>query len=83
MGNLLHIFWEAKHGVKIKNLGEGRFVVVASLNSKLQEGDILYLTYLAPNYPMVVSEVIRGEENLGCYIAGIERGLTSIHRSHK
>lgn len=83
VGNLLHIFWEAKHGVKIKNLGEGRFVVVASLNSKLQEGDILYLTYLAPNYPMVVSEVIRGEENLGCYIAGIERGLTSIHRSHK
>lgn len=81
--SFLNILWEPKHGVKIKSLGDGKYLVAESLNSKLQKGDILFLTYLAKNYPMVVSEVIRGEENLGCYIAGIERGIISIRRSRK
>lgn len=82
-GIFLVIRWMPDHAVKIRHEGEGKYAVVESIKSKLQPGDLISLTYIAKSYPLVISEVIRGGENLGCYVAGLDGGILRWHRSIK
>ncbi|MDE7441796.1 MAG: hypothetical protein K2M69_06505 [Muribaculaceae bacterium] len=80
VGMEIDLRWSINHRMRIKHLGEGKYVVRASHNTKLQAGDILSMTLLARHYPLAISEVIRGEENLGNYIAGMDDGIEMISK---
>ena len=58
--------------------GENNYTVIESINSKLQEGDILEITNLILDHPMYAKSVRRGTETIGEYTAGIISGISSI-----
>lgn len=59
-------------------LGDERFEVVDSLNSKLHVGDIVTISHFILHYPLIVSQVIRNDHTLGNFTAGKLSGLTDI-----
>lgn len=73
----LHITWQPNRAILVRHLGKGKYVVVRSRNSKLMEGDRISLSYIARNYPLVVSSIIRNGENLGDYVAGLQGGISA------
>lgn len=69
------ITYPPKRRVTIVNLGDNRFRVVKSENSKLLVGDLLTLTHIVRGFPLLVSEVIRDGQNLGTFTAGKAQGI--------
>jgi len=61
-------------------LGDERFEVVNSLNSKLHVGDIVTISHFILHYPLIVSQVIRDDHTLGNFTAGKLSGLTDIKK---
>lgn len=59
-------------------LGNSKFIINESQNSKLLKGDTVKITHLALNFELVVLEVIRDGINLGSYNAARQGGLTSL-----
>lgn len=59
-------------------LGDERFEVVDSLNSKLHVGDIVTISHFILHFPLIVSQVIRDDHTLGNFTAGKLSGLTEI-----
>ena len=64
--------------VELEYSGEERFKVLTSQNSKLQEGDELKITHIVKGYPLLVSQVWRGEADLGAFTAGKAQGISFI-----
>lgn len=58
--------------LKIDNL----FIITESENSKLQVDDEVILTHFIQGYPLLVSQVMRGDVQMGSFIAGKARGIT-------
>ena len=56
--------------------GHNRFVVLSSENSKLHQGDMLHITHIVRDYPLLVSDVIRDGLSLGSFMAGKAQGIT-------
>lgn len=56
-------------------MGDNRFRVTESINSKLLAEDVLTLTHLVRNYPLLVSDVIREGRSLGAFTAGKAQGI--------
>ena len=59
-------------------LGNCRYIVNESQNSKLKKGDTLTITDLVVGFELIVSEVIRDGNNLGQYRAAKQGGLISL-----
>lgn len=78
IGCLLKIKWQPDRCISIKHLGNGRYVVTESANSKLHSEDILSLSQIAEGFPFIVKTVERKGENLGNYIAAKKQGVDSI-----
>ncbi len=55
--------------------GNGTFLVQESAGSKLLAGDIVTLSHIVKGYPLLVSQVVRGGENLGHFTAGKSQGV--------
>lgn len=61
-------------------LGDEKYKVEKSLNSKLRMGDVVTISHFILHYPLIVSEVMRGNETLGNFTAGKFSGLTDIKK---
>ena len=59
-------------------LGDFRFIINESHNSKVVKGDTLKITHLNNGFELVVLEVVRDGVNLGQYVAAKDGGITTI-----
>lgn len=81
-GQEVSFCYEPDRAVTLKYLGDFVFEVESSVNSKLQEGDLLTVSFFCYGYPLHVSKVIRGGECLGSFEAGRKGGIFYL-RKHK
>ena len=64
--------------VRMKYLGNNRYQIIESLNSKLQVGDEVEILNFVLHHPLFVLNVWRSGESLGQFTAGRVSGLSSI-----
>ena len=64
--------------VRMQYLGNQRYMIVESQNSKLQSGDKVEIQTFVLHHPLLVLNVWRNGESLGQFTAGRVSGLSSI-----
>ncbi len=69
-GSRIRILYFPERIVDIEYQGDYHFIVFNSVNSKLQQGDQLFLTHIIPGSPLWVSDVIRDGKSLGSFSTG-------------
>lgn len=77
-GTQIRLKYDPKRVLVITYLGDNKYTVDKSVNSKLLEGDILTVTHISEGYALLVAEVVRMGKSLGAYSAAKEHGITSI-----
>ncbi|MBQ5944545.1 MAG: hypothetical protein IJL61_07525 [Bacteroidales bacterium] len=77
-GDIVSIGWRPDRVVTLKYLGDRRFVVVSSSNSKLMEGDEFEARSIVKGFPLVLPEVVRNGEKTSSFIAGRDGGIVFI-----
>ncbi len=77
-GTQIQITYAPDRLLVLTYIGENRFIVNESQNSKLCKGDKLSLTHMAKGFELLVSDVIRDGRSLGQYHAAKDGGLTSL-----
>ncbi len=75
VGQQVLITYLPNRRIVMEYLGDNRFRVLQRENSKLQVDDIITVTHLIRNYPMLATEVTRGESSLGSFTAGKAKGI--------
>ena len=75
VGQTILVVYQPNRQVKMKYLGNNRFEVTMSVNSKLRAGDTLEITNLVTGYPLIASHVVRNGIDLGTFTAGKEKGI--------
>lgn len=78
VGTKLRIGWPPNRLVVLEHLGDCRFEVVESLNSKLLKGDRFTQVSFMMDIPLYISEIERGNEITPAYIAGMKSGLSIV-----
>ncbi|MBR3452558.1 MAG: hypothetical protein IKH25_06790 [Muribaculaceae bacterium] len=76
VGKRIRISYRPNRVVTIEYQGNYHFTVIESINGKLEVGDMLTLTHIIYQYPLLVSEVIRDGHSLGAFTAGDPYGIT-------
>jgi len=61
--------------VTLEYTGDNHFRVIESEHSKLLAGDLLTLTHIVRDYPLLVSRVERDGQDLGAFTAGKAQGI--------
>lgn len=77
-GARIHLSYEPGRDLLLTYLGDGRYIVNESLNSKLVKGDELYMMHLARGFELRVDRVIRNGVDIGSYDSARCGGLTSL-----
>ena len=78
VGEYVRISYLPDREVLLRHLGNTRFRVVESLNSKLQPLDEIMVSSFILSYPLHASHVWRAGADLGAFTAGTTGGLTQI-----
>lgn len=81
IGQKIELAWNPNRECMIEYLGEKRFVVLHSQNSKLQIGDRFTATQFLIGQPLTATDVVilrNAENTMDTYIAGAKSGLTKI-----
>lgn len=76
VGTRIEMVWEPDRRVSIVHIGEGVCRVDYAVNSKLAEGDLLTLSQLADQFPLLVTNVRRDNRDMGPFTAGRQKGVT-------
>lgn len=66
-GDMVHIAYDPRRDLVMTYLGDNRFVVNESVNSKLQPGDELGIDQFKLNFELLASDVTRDNEIIGDY----------------
>lgn len=74
-GDRVEVTYHPARQVIMRYKGNGTFLVQESAGSKLLAGDIVTLSHIVKGYPLLVSQVVRGGENLGHFTAGKSQGV--------
>lgn len=74
-GELLHITWLPDRSVIVKYLGNSRFEVTESINSKLSVGDTFSCNLFIQNEPLYLSNLIHEGSTPLTYVAGENNGV--------
>ena len=77
-GTLVEVGWAPDRLVRVEYLGEQRFRVIKSLNSKLQAGDEFEAASFMTGYPLCISGVLRDGKMTSPFIGGKKGGLTIV-----
>lgn len=77
-GSIVEITYKPGRSVRFRYEGDCRFTVIGAENSKLCVGDKLHISQFAIGFPLLASDVIRGEESLGEYSAAKIGGLSTV-----
>ena len=78
VGTQIQVRYEPARVIVMTYLGDGKFLINESVNSKLQKGDRITLSNLVLEHEMIVSEVVRNGQNLGGYRGAKDGGLTAL-----
>ena len=78
VGKVVEIAYLPDRVVALKYLGNNRYKVERSQNSKLQAGDEVEILNFVLHHPLLVVQVWRNGESLGQFTAGRVSGLSSI-----
>jgi len=79
-GEQLKIRYEPERELILECLAPSKFRIKRSLNSKLQENDIVHLKSITRDYPLFISDVQRKDRSHGPYVAGKLSGITFIEK---
>ena len=81
-GQKINIAWNPDRECLIEYLGDNRFLVLHSQNSKLQTGDKFETTQMIIGQPLTATNVhvCRTNETNKTYVAGAKTGLTKIEK---
>ncbi len=77
-GARLEIGWHPDRYLILEHLGQCRFRVERSLNSKLIEGDEFSVPTFMLRYPLYIPSVVRQGELLPSFVGGKNGGLTTL-----
>ena len=77
-GTVVEIAYLPDRRLKMQYLGDQRYRVVESINSKLQANDEVEILNFVLHHPLLVLNVWRNGESLGQFTAGRVSGLSSI-----
>lgn len=77
-GAFVEITYLPDRRLTLEYLGDNRYRVTASENSKLQQGDEVEILNFVLHHPLLVVNVCRDGESLGQFTAGRVSGLSSI-----
>ena len=78
-GMRLRLCWKPDRECEVECLGDRRFKVVGTENSKLQTGDIFCCEVMAKGEPLICHDVRRGNRYVAeGYVAGKTDGLLSV-----
>lgn len=76
--SMVKIAWAPDRRVSLKHLGDGRFEVLASENSKLKVGDTFHCTCFIIGQPLYLDDFVRGNNAPTLFVVGNKGGLTNI-----
>ena len=79
-GTSIEITYLPDRKLTFEYLGEDRYRVTTSENSKLQKGDKVEIHHFVLDHPLLVDNVWRNGETLGQFTAGLVSGLSSIRQ---
>lgn len=77
--SLVEIFYAPDSKLVLNYKTNFEFEIKQSINSKLQEKDLLRIYNIVKNYPLIINSVIRNNVNLGAYKAAKISGVTEIN----
>ncbi len=77
-GNCVEIGWNPNRYIVLEYLGDNRFIIQRSENSKLAKGDEFTITTFMMGYPLYISSVVRDGEVLSSFVGGRSGGLTIL-----
>lgn len=80
-GDSFQIGWRPDRVLTLKYLGDQRFKVLDSENSKLKAGDEFCASAIVKGYPLVLPEIFRDGEKTSPYIAGRNGGIAFIKKA--
>jgi hypothetical protein len=79
-GDCIGLGWAPDRQVRLTYLGDDRFKVVESVNSKLRSGDVFEASCFFKGWPLYVPGILRDGAVTPPYIAGKAHGLTILER---
>lgn len=78
IGNTIEIGWNPDRFILLEYLGENRYRVIKSENSKLEKGDEFSVVNFMLGYPLYIPSVMRGAELLPSFVGGQNGGITIL-----
>ena len=78
-GAVVEIGWSPNRLVHLKYLGESKFSVIYSCNSKMQPGDTFITGCFIKNQPLYLPYIERDGERTSPFVAGRNGGLTIVN----
>lgn len=75
-GNSIRFGYSPNRCVSMRCIGQCRFVVTESVNSKLCVDDVVSVNQVAKGHPIEILSVERGGSNLGSFTAGLHDGIS-------
>lgn len=77
-GEQVQITYHPNRVLVLSYIGNNLFLVNESRGSKLQKGDKLLISGFYVGYELLISDVERGGQHLGSYVAAKQGGLTGV-----
>lgn len=81
-GDIVRFEYLPDRMVRVRYLGERKFEVEESVESRLMKGDLLLIRGFAQGQALTIDRVEREGRNLGRYIAGKTSGLTALEKEN-
>lgn len=79
VNDLVKIAYHPDRMLLLRNLGNSRFIVLQSENSKIKQGDVIVVGLFAKGFEFICADVVRDGVSLGTYVGARQGGLTSVH----
>lgn len=81
LGDKILIGWAPNRMVTLQSLGNCKFIVLESKNSKLKEGDEFFVSQFLVGYPLYIDKLYRdGVDSPLSYIAGKLGGINRVEK---
>lgn len=77
-GQVVEVSYLPNRRLQFVYIGNSNMEVLESENSHLQEGDLCQINSLLPEYPLIISKVVRDGQDMGSYTAARIGGLQKI-----
>jgi len=81
IGEKLNLGWKPDRIVTLSYLGNNRFKVIESKNSKLQVNDEFEAGSFLTGYPLYLSGIYRNGQKTEAYVAGRDGGITILAKA--